>query len=814
MANKTYKLKLEMSDGSEKSAFFSIPLTGQSLENSGEIFNDYNNNTAGAYAHAEGYNTAATGTYSHTEGSGEIAIYNTEVQGSDRLVTGIPMEVNLEGCNVKIVDANDPANVVTAQIEAFDNEHAVDWQLSYESIDTSMWGSEYEYYETPVHIFIDTNSTASGEGSHAEGLGTNASGTAAHAEGYLTKATYNATHAEGSYTTASGESSHAEGYYSEASGESSHAEGSYTTASGESSHAEGRESRASEESSHAEGSYTRASGYAAHAEGSSTQATASSAHAEGMGTVAASAQQHVQGKYNIIDAVNDYAHIVGNGVIYQRSNAHTLDWDGNAWFAGDVYVGADRKKLGEGGRVTLGQKEGSTLGVGATSEGFETIATGEYTHAENYQTEALGNYSHAEGQISKANHIAAHAEGYSTTANGKYSHAEGELAKSQGLASHAEGSNTNALGEYAHAEGYGSFAGSKATHAEGQNTQATNVMAHAEGNGSIASGSTSHAEGAATIASGGAAHSEGKNTIAAGTYQHVQGKFNIEDAASIYAHIVGNGTADTARSNAHTLDWNGNAWYAGKVTVGIAPTAAMDVATKKYVDDKITSSGATGATGPVAKIQAAAGTNINTVGTPTVTASTSGTTTTFTFNYLKGAAGAKGATGAKGDTGATGAKGATGNTGATGPKGSTGNTGPQGPAGVGLLAAPSTTTITNGIAVYSSVDLENWYTNIQWTTIKYTDGSFELFGRSTGSFYHNASHSWGSFYETEEYTISLPTGISYSGKPYINATVVGDSGSALLYEGGFISGQVMKCWFCRASAARTSGYLTVYIRGK
>jgi hypothetical protein len=23
-----------------------------------------------------------------------------------------------------------------------------------------------------------------------------------------------------------------------------------------------------------------------------------------------------------------------------RSNAHTLDWDGNAWFAGDVYVGS------------------------------------------------------------------------------------------------------------------------------------------------------------------------------------------------------------------------------------------------------------------------------------------------------------------------------------------------------------------------------------------------------------------------------------------------------------------------------------------
>ena len=34
-----------------------------------------------------------------------------------------------------------------------------------------------------------------------------------------------------------------------------------------------------------------------------------------------------------------------------------------------------------------------------------------------------------------------------------------------------------------------------------------------------------------------------------------------------YAHIVGNGE-ESARSNAHTLDWSGNAWFAGKVTVG------------------------------------------------------------------------------------------------------------------------------------------------------------------------------------------------------------------------------------------------------
>ena len=62
------------------------------------------------------------------------------------------------------------------------------------------------------------------------------------------------------------------------------------------------------------------------------------AHAEGEGTKASGKHQHVQGKYNIEDTSNTYAHIVGNGTSSAKSNAHTLDWNGNAWFKGDVFV--------------------------------------------------------------------------------------------------------------------------------------------------------------------------------------------------------------------------------------------------------------------------------------------------------------------------------------------------------------------------------------------------------------------------------------------------------------------------------------------
>jgi len=88
--------------------------------------------------------------------------------------------------------------------------------------------------------------------------------------------------------------------------------------------------------SHAEGRNTTASGNGAHAEGFETAAYGDSSHTEGLGTVANGDCQHVQGRYNMEDTNGKYLHIVGNGESYARSNAHTLDRDGNAWFAGGI----------------------------------------------------------------------------------------------------------------------------------------------------------------------------------------------------------------------------------------------------------------------------------------------------------------------------------------------------------------------------------------------------------------------------------------------------------------------------------------------
>ena len=87
-----------------------------------------------------------------------------------------------------------------------------------------------------------------------------------------------------------------------------------------------------------------------------------------------------------------------------------------------------------------------------------------------------------------------------------------------------------------------------------------------------AAGECSHAEGYQTSAYGMYSHVEGEECVAIGYAQHVQGVYNIESGTNAsrtgYAHIVGNGSDYFHRSNAHTLDWYGVAWYQGRPQFG------------------------------------------------------------------------------------------------------------------------------------------------------------------------------------------------------------------------------------------------------
>lgn len=83
-------------------------------------------------------------------------------------------------------------------------------------------------------------------------------------------------------------------------------------------------------------------------------------------------------------------------------------------------------------------------------------------------------------------------------------------------------------------------------------------------------GNYSVAEGRDVEASGYCSHAGGIGTIAESTGQTVIGRYNAEDTGKMHAFIVGNGTSNTARSNAFAVDWYGNVKAGSECTLSNA----------------------------------------------------------------------------------------------------------------------------------------------------------------------------------------------------------------------------------------------------
>ena len=220
----------------------------------------------------------------------------------------------------------------------------------------------------------------------------------------------------------------------------------------------------------------------------------------------------------------------------------------------------------------LPHAENTSIAIGTSttalnnSSGFgESCYADKWAHAQGYKTTAINLGSHAEGsQTYSKSYLTSsgnmgqgvHAEGYKTSAMGGPS----------GYGIHAEGTNTYAsdIGAYyggEHAEGYstsscgGHYGGG--THAEGSYTRAYNG-GHAEGYFTSCGTSDSPV--------GAFCHAEGYYTSASsGTYgQHVSGKYNKGNSSNILE--VGNGSSNTARSNAFTVTYAGEVKAASTIT--------------------------------------------------------------------------------------------------------------------------------------------------------------------------------------------------------------------------------------------------------
>lgn len=636
----------ETYDGSSE---VSVNLIGWAGTQTGaEIFNNSTNSASGYYSHAEGYNTIVSGNYSHAEGSG------TNARGDYS---------HTEGWNTKT-----QASTFAAHAEGYGTE-------------------------------------AAGNYSHAEGYGTKTTKNHAHAQGYNTIAAAHAAHASGEATQASGYASQAGGVNTFAAGKGSFTcgigsggaiqvsvkgdgvntllvsgdipegvqEGSLittgvayaiitgvNTSSKKLTISDPNSSGLSTSNPFNTYSYLPATiytgviaGYGAFAIGYNTKALNNFSVATGSGTIAEGFCNIAQGALNIpntgvslFNSKGTYVHIIGNGTSEDgRSNAYTLDWSGNAWFAGDVYVGSTSGTNKDAGSKKLATEDyvvnqfalnDAMIYKGVLNGANPTTYTPAADAGHTYKVATAGLINGVAVQVGDMlicttdGTAAATADNVATIAtqwnviqtsdgtvtgpassmalNGQiavFDGTTGKLIKGSGKTvssflsssittltlnsltindniligtkktSTATGDRVLAIGQSLTmngnniiVHGSGSTATGTDSMASGYEAQATASAAHSFGSGTIASGSHSFAAGWDATASKSSSFALGEHVTASSQRQFVIGTYNVDDASSVYAFMIGNGTSTSAKSNAFAVKWTGDAVFAGDVYSG------------------------------------------------------------------------------------------------------------------------------------------------------------------------------------------------------------------------------------------------------
>lgn len=333
-----------------------------------------------------------------------------------------------------------------------------------------------------------------------------------------------------------------------------------------------------------------------------------------------------QSKWKVIYTTSDTAFVIGNGEDHtNRSNAVTIDWDGNEYLMGDVYVGSDSNsqngsklaKVSELADVIAVQDQEPSnplteIWLPETQTETVTVATlddlkdviddtaGDGDTEKTWSADKLADELNLKAPKASPEFTGSISLGRKVgTTVGDRSFAVGNNVEASGADSHVEGRFSKATGDIAHAEGLTTTASSSYTHAEGSNTLASSVGAHAEGMFSTASGIASHSQGYKTIANANFMAASGIYNIQANIYPTWTAgtSYEVGDRVSMFGFqflecktansdetfdwtkweeidfssdtlfVIGNGVDENHRSNAMEVDLHGNSRLAGDVYV-------------------------------------------------------------------------------------------------------------------------------------------------------------------------------------------------------------------------------------------------------
>ena len=190
---------------------------------------------------------------------------------------------------------------------------------------------------------------------------------------------------------------------------------------------------------------------------------------------------------------------------------------------------------------------------------------------------SAGTNAVAMGSGTTASGLASTAMGSGTTASGQASTAMGSGATASGLASIAMGSGTDATAQYATAMGYNTTASGEISFAVGHSSEALGFFSVAMGaskahaDGSTAMGMYTNAVGLYSTSMGSYTTARDYSSLVIGRYNLTGTDGNSGSSTGFFtannAFVIGNGTADSARSDAFVVKFSGDTTINNDLTV-------------------------------------------------------------------------------------------------------------------------------------------------------------------------------------------------------------------------------------------------------